>query len=122
MEKLIITGGTPLKGEVVISGAKNAAVAIIPATLLINGVCRIDNLPNISDVKLYCNILENMGANILEVVNMGRRELAYEINTFKNGSYFLIKLEGEPAAVKEFDRVANISEDIIRHIVVKREK
>ena len=54
MEKLIITGGTPLKGEVVISGAKNAAVAIIPATLLINGVCRIDNLPNISDVKLYC--------------------------------------------------------------------
>lgn len=67
-------------------------------------------------------VLENMGANILEVVNMGRRELAYEINTFKNGSYFLIKLEGEPAAVKEFDRVANISEDIIRHIVVKREK
>ena len=64
MEKLIITGGTPLKGEVVISGAKNAAVAIIPATLLINGVCRIDNLPNISDVKLYCNILENMGAKI----------------------------------------------------------
>ena len=64
LEKLIITGGTPLKGEVVISGAKNAAVAIIPATLLINGVCRIDNLPNISDVKLYCNILENMGAKI----------------------------------------------------------
>ena len=64
MEKLVITGKTPLKGEVIISGAKNAAVAILPATLLINGVCTIENLPNISDVKLYCNILENLGAKI----------------------------------------------------------
>ena len=46
MEKLIIKGGTPLKGTVKISGAKNAAVAILPATILINGKCRIDNLPN----------------------------------------------------------------------------
>ena len=46
LEKLVITGGTPLKGEVTISGAKNAAVAIIPATLLINGICTINNLPN----------------------------------------------------------------------------
>ena len=66
-------------------------------------------------------VLEDMGAKIVEVVNMGRRELAYEIETFKNGSYFLIKLEGEPKAVKEFDRVANINENVIRHIVVKRE-
>ena len=64
MEKLIIKGPTPLKGEVVISGAKNAAVAILPATLLINGVCTIENLPNISDVKLYCDILELLGAKI----------------------------------------------------------
>lgn len=64
LEKLVITGKTPLKGEVVISGAKNAAVAIIPATLLINGVCTIDNLPNISDVKLYCDILKDLGAKI----------------------------------------------------------
>ena len=64
MEKLVITGRTPLKGEVVISGAKNAAVAILPATLLINGICTIENLPNISDVKLYCNILEDLGAKI----------------------------------------------------------
>ena len=64
MEKLVITGGTPLKGEVTISGAKNAAVAIIPATLLINGICTINNLPNISDVKIYCDILENLGAKI----------------------------------------------------------
>ena len=59
MEKLVITGGTPLKGEVVISGAK---VAIIPATLLVNGICTIENLPNISDVKLYCDILKDLGA------------------------------------------------------------
>ena len=64
MEKLVITGKTPLKGEVVISGAKNAAVAIIPATLLINGICTIENLPNISDVKLYCDILKELGAKI----------------------------------------------------------
>ena len=64
MEKLVITGGTPLKGEVIISGAKNAAVAILPATLLINGICTINNLPNISDVKIYCEILETLGAKI----------------------------------------------------------
>ncbi len=67
-------------------------------------------------------VLTDKKANIKEVVNMGRRELAYEINTFKNGNYFLFKVEGEPAAVKEFDRVANINEDILRHIVVKVEK
>ena len=64
MEKLVITGKTPLKGEVIISGAKNAAVAIIPATILINGICTIENLPNISDVKLYCDILEQLGVKI----------------------------------------------------------
>lgn len=64
MEKLIITGGTPLKGEVTISGAKNAAVAILPAALLINGTCTINNLPDISDVKIYCEILEALGAKI----------------------------------------------------------
>ncbi len=64
MEKLVITGKTPLKGEVTISGAKNAAVAILPATLLINGKCRIENLPNISDVRSYCDILKEIGAKI----------------------------------------------------------
>ncbi len=64
MEKLIINGPTPLKGEVNISGAKNSAVAILPATLLIDGVCTINNLPNIVDVKLSCEILEGLGAKI----------------------------------------------------------
>ena len=57
MEKLVVTGPTPLKGEVTINGAKNAAVAILPATLLIDGVCTIENLPNISDIKISCEIL-----------------------------------------------------------------
>lgn len=64
MEKLVINGGTRLKGEVTISGAKNAAVAILPATLLINGKCTIENLPNISDVRISCRILEKLGAKI----------------------------------------------------------
>ena len=64
MDKLIINGGTRLKGEVVISGAKNAAVALIPATLLIDGICTITNVPNISDIKITCKILEKLGAII----------------------------------------------------------
>ena len=62
MDKLVINGGTRLKGEVVISGAKNAAVALIPATLLIDGVCTISNIPAISDVKISCKILQELGA------------------------------------------------------------
>lgn len=64
MEKLIIKGSTSLKGDVNINGTKNAAVAIIPATILINGVCTLENVPNISDVKISCDILATMGAKI----------------------------------------------------------
>ena len=64
MEKLVVSGPTPLKGEVIISGAKNAAVAILPATLLIDGVCTIENLPHISDIEISCKILEKLGAKI----------------------------------------------------------
>ena len=64
LDKLVITGKTPLKGEVKISGAKNAAVAILPAALLIDGICTIENLPNISDVKITCDILQDLGAKI----------------------------------------------------------
>ncbi len=64
MEKLVIKGPTPLKGTITINGAKNSAVAILPATLLINGICTIDNLPNISDIKIICTILEKLGSKI----------------------------------------------------------
>lgn len=64
MEKLIINGGKALHGEVFISGAKNAAVAIIPAALLIEGPCKIENVPNISDVKILQEILVQLGAKV----------------------------------------------------------
>lgn len=64
MEKLVINGSSRLCGDVNINGAKNAAVAIIPATLLVNGICTLDNVPNINDVKISCNILEDLGAKI----------------------------------------------------------
>ena len=60
----MIKGGNKLQGSVTISGAKNAAVAILPACLLVKAKCRIENLPDIKDVKLYIRILENLGAVI----------------------------------------------------------
>lgn len=67
LTKYVIHGGKPLYGEVEISGAKNAAVAIIPATLLVDGVCRIENVPQISDVTLILTILKDLGAEIRTV-------------------------------------------------------
>jgi len=62
--KYVIEGGKPLHGEISISGAKNAAVAILPATLLVNGKCHIENVPDISDVRLLLEILSDMGAQV----------------------------------------------------------
>ena len=76
LEKFVITGGRPLMGEVDISGAKNAAVGILPATILAAGVCVIENLPNISDVSVSLNILSALGAQ----VRMLNRN-TYEIDT-----------------------------------------
>ena len=64
MALYVINGGRPLTGTVTISGAKNAAVAILPAALLVKGVCRIENVPDISDTRILLNILEGMGAKI----------------------------------------------------------
>lgn len=64
LEKLLIKGGNRLCGEITVSGAKNAAVAILPACLLVNDICRIENLPDIKDVKLFLKILEQLGADV----------------------------------------------------------
>ncbi len=64
MEKFIINGGTPLVGEVTISGFKNAAVAILPATVLANDVCILENVPNISDINQEIDILKALGAKV----------------------------------------------------------
>lgn len=99
MDKLVINGGTKLKGDVVISGAKNAAVAILPATLLIDGICTIENLPDISDVRLYCEILESLGAKItwnnkheitVDTRNICHAQAPLDITSKFRASYYLI--------------------------------
>ena len=64
MDKYVINGGKPLTGDVVISGAKNAAVAILPATIITNSVCVIENVPNIYDVNIILQILSELGAKV----------------------------------------------------------
>ena len=67
MTQLVIGGGKRLQGEVEISGAKNAAVAILPAAFLVDGECRIENIPQISDVTLLLESMRDMGASIRTV-------------------------------------------------------
>lgn len=62
MDRILIKGGKPLNGEVHISGAKNAAVAIIPAALLVKGKCTIENVPDISDVDSILAMIKSLGA------------------------------------------------------------
>ncbi len=104
MDKIIINGPCRLEGEVEIAGAKNAIVAILPAAMLVDGVCRIENVPQISDVENICNILIAMGAkvnhtdqNTLEVDCSGVRctEVPYEYaRRFRASYYFLGALLG----------------------------
>ena len=64
MARYVINGGNRLEGTVTISGAKNAAVAILPAAILVNGKCRVENVPDISDVRILLDILADMGAEV----------------------------------------------------------
>lgn len=66
LARYVINGGKTLQGTVTISGAKNAALAILPAVLLVDGQCRIENVPDISDVHILLDILKNMGAEVTE--------------------------------------------------------
>ena len=66
-------------------------------------------------------VLTDKKANLLEEKALGQKELAYEINKFKTGYYYLFVVEAETAATKEFDRVARINESLLRHLVVKVE-
>ncbi len=67
MDKFVINGGKRLHGRIHIGGAKNAAVAIIPATILAGDVCRLENLPNISDVVVISKILQELGATVTRI-------------------------------------------------------
>ena len=95
----MIRGGRRLYGEVTVSGAKNAAVAIIPAALLVDGVCRIENIPQISDVTLFFSILEELGAKV-RVLNRHAIEIdchaihstrpSYDLARRIRASYYLL--------------------------------
>ena len=99
MTKYIVQGGHPLFGEVHISGAKNAAVAIIPAALLVDGVCRIENIPQISDVTALLKILEQLGANVrflnrssveIDCRHISTTQVSQELAHKIRASYYLI--------------------------------
>ena len=99
MAKYVIEGGKPLYGKVEISGAKNAAVGIIPAALLVDGVCRIENIPQISDVTLILNILQELGAEVrtvnrttvdIDCSRIHNHQIPYELGRKIRASYYLI--------------------------------
>ena len=99
MTKYIVQGGQPLFGEVRISGAKNAAVAIIPAALLVDGVCRIENIPQISDVTALLKILEQLGAKVrflnrsdveIDCRHIATTQVSQELAHKIRASYYLI--------------------------------
>ena len=99
MDKYVLTGGVRLQGEVVISGAKNAAVAIIPAAILAEGPCVIENIPNIKDVAVLFNILHEMGASIkvinkntirVDTRNIRVPEVPYEMARHMRASYYFL--------------------------------
>ncbi|MBQ3755955.1 MAG: UDP-N-acetylglucosamine 1-carboxyvinyltransferase [Oscillospiraceae bacterium] len=99
MDQYIIHGGTTLRGEVEISGAKNAAVAIIPAALLVKGVCRIENIPQISDTDTLLTILVELGARVsyinkntieIDCSNARCQDAPFELMRKIRASYYLI--------------------------------
>ena len=99
MEKFVVHGPCKLEGTVNISGAKNAAVAILPATLLVKGKCHLENVPDISDIRAYFKILESLGSKIEYIskneVIIDNSEInsaiaSYELTSKFRASYYLI--------------------------------
>ena len=99
LEKYIINGGKALHGEVEISGAKNAAVAIIPAALMVDGVCHIENIPQISDTDMLLTILKELGAKVrfinkstieMDCTNVRYQDAPYDLMRKIRASYYLI--------------------------------
>ena len=99
LDKFVITGGNRLTGEVTISGAKNAAIASITAAILSDGVCRIENIPNITDVSSITRILYDMGAQVRTIdkstLEIDPRKIhtcvaSYELAKHIRGSYYLL--------------------------------
>lgn len=109
MEKFVVHGPCTLKGEVTISGAKNAAVAILPATLLVKGKCHLENVPDISDIRAYYEILQSLGSKItfinkneviIDNTNVNSAIASYELTSKFRASYYLLG-----ALLGRFDKV-----------------
>lgn len=99
MDKFVVNGGKPLTGEVDICGAKNAAVAIIPATILADSPCRLENIPNISDVTAMFEILKQLGASVTQVddnayivdaTSVSTTEAVFDLARNMRASYYLL--------------------------------
>lgn len=99
LKKLVIRGGKPLHGEVMVGGSKNAAVAILPATLLAEEPCIIENVPDVSDVRIIIEILKKLGAEChwesdgilyVDTKNVNSHHASYETIRRMRGSYYLI--------------------------------
>lgn len=99
MKKIVVNGPCRLEGTVNISGAKNAAVAIIPATLLVKGKCHLENVPNISDIRAYYEILKSLGSKITHILDneviidntdVNSAIASYELTSKFRASYYLL--------------------------------
>lgn len=99
LEKIVVRGGVRLSGEVTVSGAKNAAVAIIPAAILVDGECIIENVPDIRDVQVIVEILEHLGAKVefvdrhtlkIDSSKVDKQTAPYEMVRKMRASYYLL--------------------------------
>lgn len=99
MDKIIVNGPCRLEGEVSISGAKNAAVAVIPATILVKGKCCLENVPDISDIRALFEILKSMGSKIeyvskseviIDNTDITTATAPYELTSKFRASYYLL--------------------------------
>ena len=109
MEKFVVHGPCRLEGKVTISGAKNAAVAILPATLLVKGKCHLENVPDISDIRAYCKILESLGSKIeyisknemiIDNSEVSSAIASYDLTSKFRASYYLLG-----SLIGRFDKV-----------------
>ncbi len=99
MEKFVIHGMKPLNGDIQVSGAKNAAVAVLPAALLLKGECIIENVPNIKDVAVLVDIMRKLGAVVtyidettlsIDSTNVNKYKASYEMVKTMRASYYLL--------------------------------
>jgi UDP-N-acetylglucosamine 1-carboxyvinyltransferase len=99
LEKIVINGRKELHGEVYVSGAKNAAVAVVPAALLIEGKCRIENLPDIKDTRVLEEALKQLGADVtyedrntisVDCSGINSYQASYEMIKSMRASYYLL--------------------------------